>query len=115
VQKIPAISCPFFRTLPSECIPEAMEDFNVHLFLYSMPFHNKFIGDKTLSIKGDLQHNLPSQYIQEAMEDFNVHLFIYSKPFHNKFRGEKTLSIKEDLQHNLPFALVLAKLLSYHS
>jgi hypothetical protein len=44
--------------LPSHCILEAMEDFDVHFLVYSTPFWNNVIVDKTLSIKENLKHNL---------------------------------------------------------
>jgi hypothetical protein len=42
MHKKPTVSCPFFQMFPYHCIPEAMEDFHSHLFVYSMPFWNKF-------------------------------------------------------------------------
>jgi hypothetical protein len=36
-------------------IPEATEDFNVHLLVYSTPSWNKSIVDETLNLKGNIQ------------------------------------------------------------
>jgi hypothetical protein len=58
VHKTPAVSCQFFRTSSSHCIPEVMEDFDVHLLVYSMPFWNKFIVDGIVRIKENRKYNL---------------------------------------------------------
>jgi hypothetical protein len=41
----------------SHCIPEAIEDFNLHLFAYSMPFWNKLIVDEAMSITHSMDHH----------------------------------------------------------
>jgi hypothetical protein len=40
----------FFRIFPSQCIPEASEEFDVPVFVYSTPFCNKFTVDETLNV-----------------------------------------------------------------
>jgi hypothetical protein len=64
MQKKSALLCPFFRMFPSHCIPEAMENLDIYVFAYSTPFWNKFIADKILSIKENLQHNLAFALVQ---------------------------------------------------
>jgi hypothetical protein len=49
LQKKPAISCQFFWLFLSQWIPEGMEDFDVHYFVYCMPLWNGFAADKILS------------------------------------------------------------------
>jgi hypothetical protein len=58
MQKKPAVSCQFFQMFPFHCNPEAMKDFDIHFFVYSMPFWGKLIVDKTLSIKENLTYNV---------------------------------------------------------
>jgi hypothetical protein len=60
MQKGPAVSCTFFRTFHSHCIPEAKERLDVHFLVYGIPLWNKF----KLSIKENLQHNLAFALVQ---------------------------------------------------
>jgi hypothetical protein len=45
-----AVSFPFSQEFPSFCIPEAMENFDIRIFVYSMPSWNKCIRYITLSL-----------------------------------------------------------------
>jgi hypothetical protein len=64
MQKKPAISCAFFQMFLSHCIPDMMEDFDIHFFVYSMPLWNKFVVDEILSIKENLQCNFVLAFVE---------------------------------------------------
>jgi hypothetical protein len=55
VQKTQLFPAQLFRTFPSHSIPEVTENFDVHFFVYSTPFWNKFSVDQALSVTENLQ------------------------------------------------------------
>jgi hypothetical protein len=45
------LGSPFFGALPSDCVPKAKKDVNVHISVHSFTFRDEPIMNKTLAIK----------------------------------------------------------------
>jgi hypothetical protein len=47
----PNVDSPFFGAFPSDRIPKAIKDVNVHLFIHTFTFREEFIMENALAIK----------------------------------------------------------------
>jgi hypothetical protein len=64
----------FFQMFNSHCIPNVSKDYDIHFFVYSMPSWNKFIVDKTLSLKENLLCSCSGGIFVIEMISFSIHV-----------------------------------------